>query len=291
MKLATIRHNGANRAARVDGEELVLLPFDDVGSLLASGPDWAAQAAADGETLRLDGVSFAPLVPRPEKIFCVGLNYHTHAAEANLTAPDHPTLFAKFSRALIGAGDDIVLPPTSNRVDWEVELTAVIGKPLRYAKEYEVQAGIAGYTIANDVSMRDWQTRTSQFLAGKTFEASTPLGPYLVTPDEAGDGTALQMDLAVNGETRQHESTNGMIFSVNQLVADISSIITLMPGDLILTGTCAGVGHCMSPQQYLVPGAIVEATIEGLGSQRNLCVAEHEVTAKTDLAPEHEVAK
>jgi acylpyruvate hydrolase len=277
MKLATIRHNGGTRAARVDGEKLVLLPFDDVGALLASGADWADRAAADGESVPADGVSFAPVVPRPEKIFCVGLNYRSHAAEAGLTAPDHPTLFAKFSRALIGAEDDIVLPPTSDRVDWEVELTAVIGKPLRYVKEDEVQAGIAGYTIANDVSMRDWQTRTSQFLAGKTFEASTPLGPYLVTPDEAGDGTALQMDLVVDGETRQHETTDGLIFNINQLVADISSIITLMPGDLILTGTCAGVGHCMSPQKYLVPGALVEATIEGLGSQRNRCVAESEV--------------
>lgn len=278
MKLTTIRHNGGNRAARVDGDELVLLPFADVGALLASGADWPEAAAADGESAPLDGVSFAPLVPRPEKIFCVGLNYHTHAAEANLTAPDHPTLFAKFSRALIGAEDDIVLPPTSSRVDWEVELTVVIGKPLRYANEDEVRTGIAGYTIANDVSMRDWQTRTSQFLAGKTFEASTPLGPYLVTPDEAGDGTSLQMDLAVDGESRQHESTDGMIFNVNQLVADISSIITLTPGDLILTGTCAGVGHCMSPQQYLVPGTVVEATIEGLGFQKNRCVAENEVT-------------
>jgi acylpyruvate hydrolase len=276
VKLATVRQNGGHRAARVDGEELVLLPFDDVGALLASGPDWQERAAVDGEAVPLDGVSFAPLVPRPEKIFCVGLNYYTHAREANLADPDHPVLFAKFSRALIGAEDDIVLPAVSDRVDWEVELTVVIGRPLRHAAEDEVQAGIAGYTIANDVSMRDWQTRTSQFLAGKTFEASTPLGPYLVTPDEAAGGEALQMDLTVDGEVRQHEGTDGMIFNVNQLVSDISSIITLMPGDLILTGTCAGVGHCMSPQQYLTPGSVVEATIEHLGSQRNRCVAEQE---------------
>jgi len=228
MRLATVRHNGGNRAARVDGESVVLLPFDDVGALLAVGEDWREQAAAtDGE----------------------------------------------FSRALIGAEDDIVLSPVSDRVDWKVELTVVIGKPLRYAAEAEARSAIAGYTIANDVSMRDWQTRTSQFLAGKTFEATTPLGPYLVTPDEADDGRSLQIELSVDGEVRQRESTDGMIFNVTQLLCDISSIVTLMPGDLILTGTCAGVGHCMSPQQYLVPGSVVEATIEHLGSQRNRCVA------------------
>jgi acylpyruvate hydrolase len=277
MRVATIRHNGGNRAARLDGETLALLPFDDVGALLASGDGWQEQAAAaDGESVPLDGVSFAPLVPRPEKIFCVGLNYHSHALEANLDAPDHPVLFAKFARALIGADDDIILPPVSDRVDWEVELTVVIGKPMRYADEAEVRAGIAGYTIANDISMRDWQTRTSQFLAGKTFEASTPLGPYLVTPDEVDGTGSLQMDLTVDGQVRQRESTDGMIFNVDQLVSDISSIITLMPGDLILTGTCAGVGHCMSPQQYLRPGSVVEASIEHLGSQKNRCVTEQE---------------
>ena len=276
MRLATIRHNGGLSAARVDGDRLVLLPFEDVGALLRSGDDWREHAAADGDSVSAGGVSFAPLIPHPEKIFCVGLNYHSHAAEANLDAPSHPVLFAKFARALIGAEDDIVVPSISDRVDWEVELTVVIGKPLRYANEDDVQPAVAGYTIANDVSMRDWQTRTSQFLAGKTFEASTPLGPYLVTADESGDGSSLEMKLSVDGQVRQRESTDGMIFNVNQLVADISSIVTLMPGDLILTGTCAGVGHCMSPQQYLVRGSVVQATIEHLGSQQNRCVAEQE---------------
>jgi len=280
MRLATIRHDGGHRAARLDGEELVLLDgIEDVGALLASGAGWRERAAAaGGEAIAVGDARFAPLVPRPEKIFCVGLNYHTHAAEADLAAPEHPVLFAKFSRALIGAQDDIVLPASSSQVDWEVELTVVIGAPLRHAAPDEVQAGIAGYTIANDVSMRDWQTRTSEFLAGKTFEASTPLGPYLVTSDEVADSGDLEMELTVDGQVRQRESTAGMIFGVDHLVSDISSIITLMPGDLILTGTCAGVGHCMSPRQYLEPGSVVQATIERLGSQSNRCVSEHEVT-------------
>lgn len=279
MRFTTIRTDDGHRAGRVEGENVILLPFADVGELVASGPDWKERGSADtGESVALDAVSFAPLTPRPEKIICVGLNTATHAAEANLDLTEYPVLFAKFARSLIGANDDIVLPSVSDQVDWEVELAAVIGTPLRHVDEQEAEAGIAGYTIANDISMRDWQLRTSQFLQGKTFEASTPVGPYLVTPDEANGGRALNAELKVDGRVMQSESTDGLHFSIPHVVAYISTIVTLMPGDLILSGTSAGVGHCMTPQVHLRSGNVVEATIERLGAQRNACVAESAVT-------------
>jgi acylpyruvate hydrolase len=275
MRFTTIRTEDGNRAGRVEGDAVVLLPFADVGELVASGPDWQERGSADtGESVALESVDFATLVPRPEKIFCVGLNTATHAAEANLDLPEYPVLFAKFARSLIGANDDIVLPSVADQVDWEVELAAVIGKPLRHVDEQEAEAGIAGYTIANDISVRDWQLRTTQFLQGKTFEGSTPVGPYLVTPDEANGGWSLDAELKVDGVVRQAESTDGLHFSIPHVVSYISSIITLVPGDLILSGTSAGVGHCMTPQTHLRSGNVVEASIELLGAQRNACVEE-----------------
>lgn len=275
MRLATIRTDDGTRAARVDGEELVLLPFSDVGELLASGEDWAARAAGtDGPRRPLRSADFAPLTPRPEKVFCVGLNYADHAAEADLTLPDHPVLFAKYARALIGANDDLVIPAASDKVDWEVELGVVIGRPARHVSVDDAPSHVAGYTIVNDVSMRDWQLRTSQFLAGKTFEASTPVGPYLVTPDEVGDALSLPMELTVDGTVKQSSSTEHLAFSVAEIISYISTIITLVPGDLIATGTPSGVGHVASPPAYLVDGSVVSTTVQGLGTQRNHCVAE-----------------
>lgn len=167
MRLATIRTGSGPRAARVDGDELVLLPFADVGALIASGEDWAERAAAGaGPRVALADADFAPLTPAPEKVFCVGLNYASHAAEANLPLPLHPTLFAKFARSLIGANDDLAIPAASDKVDWEIELGVVIGRPARHVREADALDHVAGYTIVNDVSMRDWQLRTSQFLGG-----------------------------------------------------------------------------------------------------------------------------
>lgn len=273
MRLATIRTDDGLRAARVDGDRLVLLPFGDVGALVASGPDWAEWAAAEsGPAVELSAADFGPLTPMPEKVFCVGLNYRDHAAEANLAVPEHPTLFAKFGRSLIGPQDDLSIPTVSSLVDWEIELGVVIGRPARNVSGADAEDHVAGYTIVNDVSMRDWQLRTSQFLAGKTFEASTPVGPFLVTPDEVGHAHALRMELAVDGEVKQRSSTDQMVFSVAQIIADISTIITLMPGDLIATGTPAGVGHVADPAAYLAAGSTVTCTIDGLGTQTTHCV-------------------
>jgi acylpyruvate hydrolase len=275
MRVTTVRTAAGNRAARLEDDSLVILPFSDVGELLATGDDWRERASAqNGPVIPLEGANLAPLIPRPEKIFCVGLNYRDHAAEANLEVPDHPMLFAKYARSLVGPNDDLELPKVSTKVDWELELAVVIGTAVRYVDESQAAEAVAGYTIANDISMRDWQMHTSQFLPGKTFEASTPIGPYLTTPDEVDHASALAMRLSVDGETMQSSSTDQLIFSVPELIAYISCVITLVPGDVILTGTSGGVGHKRTPPQYLRPGSVIEASIDGLGVQLNRCVPE-----------------
>jgi len=273
MRFATIRTDGGTKAARVDGEELVLLPFSDVGALIASGPDWAERAAGvTGKSVGLAEADFAPLTPAPEKVICVGLNYHDHAQESDLQIPDVPTIFPKFSRSLIGPTDDIVMPPVSDKVDWEVELGVVIGRDARYVAKDEAEATIAGYTIVDDVSARDWQLQTSQWMPGKIVEGLTPVGPFLVTPDEVDHARSLGMRLTVDGEVMQDSSTSGMVFSPSEIISYISQVITLVPGDLIATGTPAGVGHVRDPSVYLTEGKVVETTIEGLGTQTNHCV-------------------
>jgi acylpyruvate hydrolase len=273
MQVATIRIDAEHRAARREGDALVLLPYSDVGALLASGEDWAARAAqADGERVPVAAADFAPVVPRPEKIFGIGLNYAAHAAEANLPVSPHPPVFGMFWRSLIGPADDLVLPANSDMVDWEAELGLVIGTSVRHADLEEAEAAIAGYTIVTDVSMRDWQRRTSQFLQGKTFEASTPAGPYLVTPDEVGGARDLRVTCTIDDEVMQDASTADLIFDQAQIVSYLSQFITLVPGDLVATGTPGGVGGGRRPQIYLREGQVMRTTIEGLGEQVNHCV-------------------
>ena len=274
MRLATIRAPGGTRAARLEGEELVVLDAADVGEVLAAGdPDRAARADT-GASVPVSAADFAPLIARPSKIFCVGLNYRSHILEGGLEIPSFPTLFAKFAEALIGAADDIVLPAVSTQVDWEAELAVVIGAPLRHVRPAEARTGIAGYTVANDISVRDYQTRTLQWLQGKTFEQTTPLGPYLVSGDEIDDAVDLEIRCSVDGEVMQLDRTSELVFSAPEVVAYISEIITLRPGDVILLGTTGGVGLLRDPPVFLGPGQVVETSIEGLGSCRNRCVPE-----------------
>jgi acylpyruvate hydrolase len=276
MKLATIRLEGAHRAARIDGDVATVLEAADVGALLAE-PGWQGRADTGlGATLALDDLDYAPLIPRPDKIICVGLNYRDHVAEMGRTAPEHPTVFAKYRASLIGARDDIVLPAASAMVDWEAELAVIIGTPVRHAGPDEARAAIAGYSVLNDVSMRDWQNRTLQFLQGKTFESSTPLGPWLVTPDEPGaaPGPDQQIGCSVDGEVMQASTTAELIFDPPALVAYLSTVITLLPGDVIATGTPGGVGAGRTPPRFLADGELVETTISGVGVLRNRCRAE-----------------
>ena len=276
MRLVTVRIDGATRAGRVSGDEIVLLDAPDVRAVLEAGPVTSGRVAVaeGGGTLALDDADLAPVVPGPDKIVCVGLNYRDHAAETNHPLPTAPIYFAKYRRALTGPYDPIRLPPleVSTNADWEVELAVVIGRQVRNAGAGEALAAIAGFTVLNDVSIRDWQTRTTQFLAGKTFEGSTPVGPALVTADEIGDGSGLRVSCTVDGVTKQSSNTDQLVFGPAELVADLSTIMTLDPGDIIATGTPGGVGMARDPQQWLAPGMVVRTAIEGIGEMVNPCV-------------------
>jgi len=274
VRIATVRTPDGTRAARVDDDQLTLLEASDVGRLVAESSDWSGRAnQARGPRISLEEADLAPLTPKPEKIICVGLNYSDHAAEAQLEPTPHPTLFAKYWRSLLGPNDDLVLPDASDSVDWELELGVVIGSPIRNATADQALAAVAGYTIVNDISMRDWQMHTSQFLAGKTFEGSTPVGPFLVTPDEVDHAGALSMQLTLDGEVMQQSSTDQLIFTVPEIISYVSTVITLVPGDLIATGTPSGVGAVREPPLFLAPDNVIECSIEGLGSQSTRCVA------------------
>ena len=275
MRLVTMRTGNGTRAGRLDGDTVTELPFDDVKAVLASGPDWAAMAArATGATRALAGADLAPVVPRPEKIICIGQNYLKHIQEMGAEQPKYPTLFAKYTRTLIGPRDDIVLPAASDNVDWEVELAIVIGRETRHVSEGEALGAVAGWTVFNDVSVRDWQRRTGQFLQGKTFERTTPVGPALVTLDEAGDGSDLTLRCEVDGQVMQDSRTSDLLFKPAELIAYISTIITLDPGDIIATGTPSGVGAGRKPPVFLKPGQTVRAVVEGVGELVNTCVKE-----------------
>jgi acylpyruvate hydrolase len=272
MRYATIRTGAGTTAARLDGDVLIPLAAADVGEFLAGGGTAAERAGAD--PMPVAAADFAPVVPRPQKIVCAGLNYRTHILETGRELPEYPTLFAKFADTLMGPNDDLVLPAISERVDWEVELGVVIGTPVKRGTTQEAAAAIAGYTVTNDVSMRDWQRRTLQWLQGKMFERSTPAGPYLVTPDEVGDARDLEIRCEVDGVIMQQARTSDLLFSPAEIVAYASQAITLQPGDLILTGTTGGVGDARKPPVYLRPGNVLRTRIEGLGECVNRCVEE-----------------
>ncbi len=278
MRLATVRTKGGTRAARLEGDALFLLRAPDVGTLLAStnpgsNMDVVAALETAGELAFADA-SFAPLVPHPEKIFCVGLNYRGHILEMSRELPSYPTLFAKFASGLIGARDDLVLPSVSNAVDWEAELGVVIGRRIRRATFEQAREAIAGFTIVNDVSMRDWQARTTQYLQGKAFDASTPVGPVLVTGEEIGNAADLELRCELDGVVMQRGRTSDLLFGPAAVVSYISQFATLCPGDLISTGTPGGVGAGRDPQVFLEPGQVLTTAIEGIGSCVNRCVPE-----------------
>ncbi|HEY7071424.1 MAG TPA: fumarylacetoacetate hydrolase family protein [Acidimicrobiales bacterium] len=268
MRLATIRDGGRTLAVRADGDEVVELPAADVREVLDRDgwQDWAA--AADGPRRPVAGLDFAPLIPSPDKIVCVGLNYRSHIQETGRDVPTHPTLFAKFRSALIGANDDIALPAGSSKVDWEAELAVIVGSRVRHVSLDDAPGAIAGYAILNDVSMRDWQNRTLQWLQGKTWEHATPLGPWLVTADES-PGPSREISCEVDGEQMQKADTSDLLFDPPTLVSYISTIVTLEPGDVIATGTPSGVGAGRG--RFLGDGNVVVTRIAGLGEQRNVC--------------------
>ena len=279
MKLATLRADGSTRAVVLDGDSLVDLGAPDLGAFLAR-PDWAQRAAAaleDPTATRFDATGdLAPLVPNPSKVVLVGLNYRTHIQEMGRDLPEYPTLFSKYAETLIGARDDIQRPAETEAFDWEVELAVVVGREVRRASEAEAESAIAGFTVLNDITARDWQFRTKEWLQGKNWEATTPVGPYLVTPDELPGGVRpeLQVSLTVDGEQMQSDTTADLLFDPVDLVQYVSTMIRLNPGDVIATGTPGGVGHARKPARYLIGGETVVAEVEGLGRLENVVVKE-----------------
>jgi acylpyruvate hydrolase len=269
MRFVTVRFGGATKAGRVEGSDVVLLDAPDVGTLLAAGADAIAET---GDRVALDAADLAPPVLAPQKIVCVGLNYRNHILETGRELPTDPTLFVKFPGTLIGPTDPIVLPRVSQQVDWEGELAFVVGRRVRNVSGDAARDAIAGYTIANDISARDWQYKTSSWIPGKVFEATCPMGPAVVTPDELGGGDDLLLRCEVDGAVMQEARTSELVFPPTVLVEFVSTLVTLEPGDVFLTGTPGGVGVARTPAVFLAPGQVVRTTIEGIGEMVNECV-------------------
>lgn len=273
MKLATIRTaDGSTAAVRVEPNGYIPLGAADVGEVLRAGNlPFAGQIIE--KPIAPESVTLAPLIVQPSKVVCVGLNYKNHIQEMGRDLPAYPTLFCKFADCLIGATDEVRRPPETAEFDWEVELAIVIGTKVRRASEQQAADAIAGFSIINDVTCRDWQFRTREWLQGKNWEATTPLGPWLVTPDEVGGARpSLAVRCSVDGEVMQEDSTGDLLFNPVALVQYISTMVSLNPGDVIASGTPGGVGHARKPPRYLTAGQRMVTEIDGLGRLDNLIV-------------------
>ena len=221
-----------------------------------------------------DDVRLGPPLMRPSKIVCVGLNYAEHAAESGMDIPEEPVLFFKATSAIVGPNDPIIIPKGSEKTDWEVELAIVVGKKASYVSEKDALNHVAGYVLHNDVSERAFQLeRSGQWVKGKSCDTFAPIGPFIATPDEIGDPNNLNLWLTLNGEQMQNSSTSDFIFNIQHVVSYISQYMTLLPGDIISTGTPFGVGLGLTPPRYLQDGDIVELGIEGLGVSKQMCKA------------------
>ncbi|MBA0050653.1 FAA hydrolase family protein [Streptomyces sp. AJS327] len=266
MRLATVRTADGRGAARLDDTTLTRIPgYTDVGALLAEA-DWREIAAdATGPSHPLTRTDLDTVVPNPSKVICAGLNYTSHITEMGRDLPRFPTLFAKFADTLTGPADPVSTVAEDPAMDWEGELAVVIGRTAYRVSHDAAHTHIAGYTVANDISLRGWQNRTAQWLQGKIWARSTPVGPYLVTADSF-DPAAATLRTTVNGTPTQEHALADLLFTPAHLVSYISTMVPLHPGDLILTGTPGGVGHARTPRQYLGAGDRVEVTIDGLGT-------------------------
>ena len=269
-RFASCEVGGRRFAALVEGDlARPLVGVEELGR--ATPAEVLADPPVGDESVPLADVTLRPVVPSPGKVICVGLNYRAHVEEGIYDVPDYPALFIKFAESLVGAGQPILLPPESEAGDFEAELAFVIGRDVRRTSSLDA---IAGYTVANDVSMRDYQYKTHQWLPGKAWASSTPLGPYLVTPDEVGDPQALDISLELNGERMQASNTSRFIFDIPTLLATISEFVPLAPGDVVLTGTPEGVGYRRDPQVLLKDGDRVVVEIEKVGRLENPVAAE-----------------
>jgi acylpyruvate hydrolase len=273
MRFASALQGDRRLLVRVDGD--LATPLQGPVELGRDTPlSWLATAAAADDPIPLSDLRLRPVVPNPAKVVCVGLNYVAHIEETHRLQSDYPVLFTKFASTLAGPYDELALPPESEAIDFEGELTIVIGAPVRRASRQNALEAVAGFTVANDLSMRDYQYKTHQWLQGKAWDATTPVGPALVTLDEAGDGSRLTLRTTLNGEVVQESCTDLMIFDVATLIATITEFTSLEPGDLILTGTPSGVGYRREPKVLLSDGDLLVTEIEGIGRLQNRCVAE-----------------
>ncbi len=283
MRLLRLGPVGMERPALLtDSGETLLIP-DEVQQLapntasleFIAAINQAIESGASARWEKVMGERVGSPIPRPGKIICIGLNYADHAAESGMPVPEEPIVFFKASNTLVGPNDDVHIPRKSKKTDWEVELGVVVGAECRYLNSPEdAWERISGFVISNDVSEREFQLeRGGQWVKGKSCETFNPCGPWLVTPDELKDVQQLSMRLSVNGELVQSGSTSTMIFDVPYLLWYLSQFMVLDPGDLINTGTPPGVGMGMNPPQFLQVGDVMELEIEGLGGQRQSCIA------------------
>jgi acylpyruvate hydrolase len=274
MRFASVIHAGLPLAVAIDGEHATpLLGVTELGAETPSSLLRSPRLDSDA-VLSVSQLRFRPVIPDPAKVICIGLNYRAHIQETGNKEHAYPVLFSKWASTLTGAYDDLRRPPESSAMDYEGELAVVIGTPTRRVSPQRAADHIAGYTVANDITMRDYQYKTHQYLPGKSWDASTPVGPCLVSPDEIADVSELVVRTTVNGEVVQEASTATMIYDVPTLISTISEFTALSPGDLILTGTPAGVGFRRDPQLLLGDGDVVLTEIEGIGRLENHIVAE-----------------
>lgn len=276
MKLATIAVPGGARIAVIDRDRAHIieeLAHLDMAAVAGRWPEFQASVATAlrGEGLPLAGLRLLPPVTRPGKIMAIGLNYADHIRESSLPWPEYQTWFAKHLSSLNGPYDPIEVPKASDALDFEAELVVVIGKGGRHIPADRASEHVFGYCVGNDVSVRDWQLATSQWVTGKSFDTHAPIGPWITTVDEIGDPHRLGIRCEVNGEVRQESNTRELVFNIWDQIAHVSQAMTLMPGDLIFTGTPGGIGFAEKPPRKLVAGDVVKVEIEALGYIENIC--------------------
>ncbi len=268
MRLLTFDRDGDLRIGLLTAEGVAELAAGDLNELLAMTPA-EIERLVTGDLMEEAGLQLGPCVPQPGKIVCVGLNYRRHAQETGMAVPDTPVLFSKYANSLAGSGHEVPLPGVAEQYDYEAELGVVIGRAARGVSRADALDHVWGYCNCNDVSARDLQFRSTQWLLGKTLDRFLPIGPYLVSADEVGDPQALGIRCSVNGEVRQDSNTSDMVFSVAELVSYISQFWTLEPGDVIATGTPQGVAQGRPDKPWLVPGDEVVVEVAGLGRLAN----------------------
>lgn len=252
--------------------DLKPMGFDSIIDVIASGQNMDSFAV--NPNLRLADIQLLAPIPRPPKLICVGLNYRDHAQETGAQIPKVPTIFNKFATSVIGAGANVILPKVSKAPDYEAEFAFVIGRGGRNIAPEDWRNHVFGYTLVNDVTARDYQRATTQWLMGKTFDTFAPLGPWIVTADEIADPHDLDIQMEINGEILQDSNTRELIFKIPDLIAFLSSVFTLEPGDIVSTGTPAGVGFARKPPRYLHAGDHMTVRIPAIGELRNPVVAE-----------------